>query len=179
MPVWVSLLRAVNLGARNQVSMPRLREVLPAAGFAEVRTHLQSGNVITRSSHRSPEVVARAVRDCVRQHFGFDVPVLVRSPAQLVDVLAWCPFPIEAADRPTAVHVLHLAGEPEPARVEALLDEALGPDAVAVRGCEAVVRYGDGSGAGRFSNDRVLARLGVEGTARNWRTLSALVALTS
>lgn len=179
MPVWVSLLRAVNLGARNQVSMRRLREVLPEAGFAEVRTHLQSGNVITRSRHRGPEAVAQAVRGCVREHFGVDVPVLVRSPAQLAAVLAWCPFPDEAEDRPAAVQVLHLVGEPEPQRVAALVADGSTAEVVAVQGAEAVVCYGNPAAAGGLSNDRVLARLGVDGTARNWRTLGALVRLTS
>ena len=53
MAVWISLLRAVNLGARNKVSMPVLRGLLEQAGFDEVRTYVQSGNIVTRSSQGS------------------------------------------------------------------------------------------------------------------------------
>ncbi len=77
MPVWVSLLRGINLGSHNQVNLPRLREALAGAGFAEVRTYVQSGNVVTTSGHRSDRVAA-AVRDVVREHFRLDVPVVVR-----------------------------------------------------------------------------------------------------
>lgn len=179
MPVWVSLLRGVNLGARNQVNMPRLRAALPDAGFEDVRTYVQSGNVITRSRHRSPDRVADAVRATVLEHFGIDAPVMVRSPLELRDVLAWSPFPDDAAARPTAVQVLHLAAQPDPEQVAALLAEDWSPDGVAVRGREVVVRYAEVMHTSRLQHADALKRLGVDGTARNWRTLQALVDLTT
>lgn len=178
MPVWVSLLRAVNLGARNKVPMPVLRERLVEAGFAEVRTYVQSGNVVTRSAHRSPARVGRIVQDVVATHFGVQTPVVVRSPAQLADVLTWNPFPAAAAAEPKLVQVLHLTGEPDPDATAALLAADLGTDEVAARGLELVVRYGGGVHGSRADAAIRSAKLGVEGTARNWRTLAALVDLT-
>jgi len=177
--VWVSLLRGINLGARNKVPMKQLREALAEAGFEDVRTYVQSGNVVTRSAHRNPDQVSGAVRGVVRQHFGIDVPVVVRSPQQLRDVLEWCPFPADAAERPTAVHVGHLTGKPDPERVAALVAEDWSPDGLAVRGEEVVVRYAETMHASRLQHAKVLNRLGVDGTARNWRTLQALVDLTA
>lgn len=179
MPVWVSLLRGVNLGARNKVNMPQLRAALPGAGFEDIRTYVQSGNVITRSRHRSPDRVADAVRATVLEHFAVDVPVMVRSPQQLRDVLAWSPFPRDADTRPTAVQILHLAAEPDPTQVAALLAEDWSPDGVAVRGQEVVVRYAEVMHTSRLQHASALKRLGVDGTARNWRTLQALVELTA
>lgn len=178
MPVWVSLLRAVNLGARNKVNMPRLREVLSDNGFRDVRSYVQSGNVITTSGHRSPERVAAAVRAVVRDHFGVDTPVVVRSPADLRAVHGWCPFP-EAAAAPTRVHVVHLTAEPDPDRLAALLAVERGQDGLAARGREIVVRYASSIDGSRLQHAMLLRRLGVDGTARNWRTLTALVDLTS
>ncbi len=179
MPVWVSLLRGVNLGARNKVNMPRLREALADAGFDDVRTYVQSGNVVTRSAHRSPNKVSDAVRAVVREHFDIDVPVVVRSPRQLRDVLAWCPFPDDAAARPTAVHVVHLTDEPDRDRVAALIAEDWSPDGLAARGGEIVIRYADVMHTSRLQYATALKRLKVDGTARNWRTLQALVELTA
>lgn len=179
MPVWVSLLRGINLGARNKVNMPRLRDALAAAGFDDVRTYVQSGNVITRSRHRSPDRVADTVRDVVQEHFAVDVPVVVRSPQQLRDVLAWCPFPEDAAARPTAVHVVHLDGGPDPDRVAALISADWSPDGVVARGQEIVIRYAELMHTSRLQHATALKRLGVDGTARNWRTLQALVELTA
>ena len=179
MPTWVSLLRGINLGARNQVNMPQLRKALDARGFENVRTYVQSGNVVARSRHRSAAAVGAAVAGVVREEFGLGVPVVVRTPAQLRAVLDWCPFPDDAAARPTAVQVLHLAGEPDADRVAAVLAEDWSPDGIAARGCEVVVRYDEAMHRSRLQHALLLKRLAVDGTARNWRTLQALVELAN
>jgi uncharacterized protein (DUF1697 family) len=175
--VWVSLLRGINLGAHNKVNMPALREALTAAGFRDVRTYVQSGNVIADSRHRSPDAVAEAVRAVLTAHFDVDVPVVVRTPSRLRAVRDWNPFPDDAADRPNQVHVIHLAGEPDLEQVGRLTGEDWEPDGLAVRGPEVVIRYADTMRTSRLQHAKVLKRLGVDGTARNWRTLTALVEL--
>lgn len=179
MPVWVALPRGINLGARNKVNMPRLRAALAAGGFAGVRTYLQSGNVVAESGHTEPAAVSDAVRAVLAEEFDVDVPVVVRTPEQLRAVLTWCPFPADAARRPTFVHVLHLAAEPDADRVAALRAEDWGPDELAVRGPEVVLRYDETMRTSRMQYPKVLKRLGVDGTGRNWRTLTALVDLAS
>jgi uncharacterized protein (DUF1697 family) len=178
MPVWVSLLRAVNLGARNKVSMPVLRELLEQAGFDEVRTYVQSGNIVTRSSHRSPDKVSAVIAAIIAEHFDVDTPVVVRSPQQLRAVLEWNPFPQAAAERPKLVTVCHLLETPKPPDVEALLAEDV-PEPIAVRGAELVIDYADNIHGSKVTPAWLSRRLKVEGTARNWRTLSALVEMTS
>ena len=176
MPTWVALLRAVNLGAHNKVSMPKLREALAEAGFSNVRTYVQSGNVVVDSTLRSPAKVATAVHDVIVEQFGVDTPVIVRTGRQLAEVLAWNPFP-EAVDRqPKLVAVIHLAANPAAAAVREVLAADVSPDEIAVRGQEVVVAWAKGTGNPR--TDRVLRKVGVPGTARNWRTLGALVELT-
>jgi uncharacterized protein (DUF1697 family) len=175
-PTWVALLRAVNLGAHNKVSMPKLRDALEAADFANVKTYVNSGNVVLDSSLRSPAKVGQVVHDVILDHFGVDTPVMMRTGAQLAKVLAWNPFPDAAAERPNLVWVLHLSGEPEAERVETFLAGDYGPVRVAHRGEEVVVDWHDRSG--RPTVDRGLKKLGVDATARNWRTLTALVELT-
>jgi len=180
MTVWVSLLRGINLGARNKVPMPALREALGEAGFGDVRTYVQSGNVVTSSRHRSPERVASTVRAVVAARFGLDVPVVVRSPAALRAVLDWDPFPDASATRPKVVQVAHLFGTPDPADVEALLAAAAAlPERVTVRGEEVVVDYVDAIHTATVQGPWLRARLGgIDATARNWRTLTALCELT-
>lgn len=174
MPVWVGLLRGVNLGARNQVNMPRLRQVLAEAGFGEVRTYVQSGNLVARTPHRSAHRFGDAVRACVREHFDLDVPVVVRTPAQLAELLAWNPFPDDAATRPTFVQVLHLVEPAAPERVAALLAEDWSPDEVMARGPEVVIRYAATVHGSRAQPATLTRRLGVDGTVRNWRTVQAV-----
>ncbi len=177
MAVWVALLRGINLGSHNKLAMPALRTALSDAGFVDVRTYVQSGNVVLRSSHRSPAAVARAVQGVVRECSGVDTPVIVRTPDQLREVLTWDPFPQPADARPTTVHVVHLDRTPAPAAVDAVLTADWGKDEIAVRGPEAVLHYAESMHGSRLQAVTVLRRLGVDGTARNWRTLCALVGL--
>ncbi len=82
MPSYVAFLRAVNVGKRF-VKMADLRGALEDAGFTDVETHIQSGNVRVRSRRRSPEAVAREVSGVLGEWAGFDVPAVVRTPAGL------------------------------------------------------------------------------------------------
>ncbi len=159
--------------------MPELREALVGAGLGDVRTYVQSGNVVTSSQHRSPDRVASLVRAVVAERFGLDVPVLVRSPEQLRAVLAWNPFPEAAAERPKSVQVAHLFAQPDPADVEALLAIDVSPERIAVRGREVVADFAGGIHASRLTGPWFARRLGgIDSTARNWRTLTALCELT-
>ena len=177
MQTWVALLRAVNLGSRNKVSMPALREALTEAGFVDVRTYVQSGNVVLRSEHDRADQVSAAVRDVVAARFGVDTPVVVRTGAELAEVLAWNPFPEAAERRPNLTLVMHLVREPEPARVRELLAADVAPDEIAARGLEIVIAHAETTQSTRTA--AALRRLGVDGTARNWRTLTTLVEMTS
>lgn len=79
MPVWIGFLRAVNVGKR-QVRMASLRTLLEAEGYEDVETHIQSGNLKVRSSARSAATVETDLRRAISAEFGFDVPVVVRTP---------------------------------------------------------------------------------------------------
>ena len=87
MPTYIAFLRAVNVGGRF-VKMAALRDALTQAGFADVQTHIQSGNVFVRSARRTSGPVALEVSRVITAHCGFDVPVVVRTPAQLRATLA-------------------------------------------------------------------------------------------
>ena len=176
MPTWVALLRAVNLGSRNKVPMPALRAVLTDAGCTDVRTYVNSGNVVFGSTLRSPARVGQAVHDLIAEHLGVDTPVIMRTGPQLAAVLDWNPFPDAAAERPNLVAVLHLSGAPEAAAVEAFLAGDYAPVRVAHRGEEVVVDWHERFG--RPQVDTALKKLGVHATARNWRTLTDLTGMT-
>jgi uncharacterized protein (DUF1697 family) len=86
MPSYVAFLRAVNVGGRF-VTMAGLRSALDGAGFTDVETHIQSGNVFVRSGRRSPQAVATEMSRVLGQWAGFDVPCVVRTPLQLREAL--------------------------------------------------------------------------------------------
>jgi uncharacterized protein (DUF1697 family) len=176
-PEWICLPRGINLGRVNKVNMPQLRKALAAAGFDDVRTYVQSGNILVNSRLRSAGKVSGAIRAVLTEEFDVDCAVIVRTPRQIRDILAWNPFPEQAAASPTTVQVIHLAAEPDPERVKAELATDWSPDGLAVHGLEACISHTGGMHASRLQHAPLLKRLGVNGTARNWRTLQAIAAM--
>jgi uncharacterized protein (DUF1697 family) len=170
---YVALLRAINLGATRRVSMPRLREVLADRGHPAVRTHLASGNVILDSPLPEDEL-ARDLTKAIEEEFAIDVPVVVRTGAELAAVLAADPLGGVATD-PSRYSVTFLPEAPPPDRVAAL-PPATGGEYV-VRGRELYLWLPDGvrvSAMGTWQWGRLL---GVAGTNRNWNTVTKLAEL--
>jgi uncharacterized protein (DUF1697 family) len=178
MPTWISLLRAVNLGSHNKVSMPALREHLADAGFEDVRTYVQSGNLVTTSAHRTEQGVARAVAKVVAERHGVDVPVIVRSPEDVARVLALDPFPAATKRQPKLVSVVFFEKPLVGGKAFAEHAISLGEEVV-VDGRELYISYtARGVHASTLTPAVLRRRLGQDGTARNWRTVQALVDLT-
>jgi uncharacterized protein (DUF1697 family) len=171
MTVWIGLLRAVNLGVRNKVPMAALREHLAAAGLEGVRTHLQSGNVIVRSSLD----VGPIIRAVVRDEFGVDEPVMTRSLDRWKEIVAANPFAAEARERPVMVRVIFLDEHPSPDRVKRLEER----DDVRVLDREVYVDYRDRFHGNPLNAAMVARRLGLHGTERNWATITKLLSLAS
>lgn len=180
MPTWICLLRGVNVGKARKLSMGALRGALTAAGLTDVRTYLQSGNVVASSRLSTPERVSALVRQVLASQFALDdVPVVSRLSTEMDEVIASNPFGVEAAQRPHMVRVIFLAAAPHATRVETLLSKQPLGENCRVVGDHVYVDYGDSSQvAGRTAAD-VIRALGVDGTERNWRTVLALAQLCS
>ena len=171
MTVWIALLRAVNLGVRNRVPMALLRERLAAAGLPGVRTHLQSGNLIVPSALDVGPIIRTVVRDV----FGVDEPVMVRSRDRLTEIAAANPFAAEAKERPVMVRVIFLDENPAPDRVKRLEER----DDVRVLDREVYVDYRDRFHGNSLSAAMVARRLGLHGTERNWATITRILELAA
>jgi len=177
MTAYVALLRAVNVGGRNSVSMPKLRESLAERGLDDVSTVLQSGNVLFTSS-KSETAVTKLVREVIVDAFGIEGAVLVRSGAEMAAVAKKNPFVKRGEERdPKTLHVAFLEKRPTKAAVAKLDPDRSPPDAFEVRGREVYLSYPNGSGRTKLGLSYLESVLGVEGTARNWRTVQRLAEL--
>jgi uncharacterized protein (DUF1697 family) len=177
MTAYVALLRAVNVGGRNSLSMPKLRETLAGRGLDDVSTVLQSGNVLFTSPQREP-AVTKLVRDTIAKEFGIEGAVVVRTAAEIAAVAAKNPFVERGEDRdPKSLHVAFLEKAPTKAAVGKLDPDRSPPDAFEVRGREVYLSYPKGSGRTKLNLSYLERVLKVEGTARNWRTVQRLAEL--
>lgn len=173
MPRYAVLLRAINLGAKRKVPMARLRELLEGAGFAEVATYVNSGNVVLSSSDSAAKVAAR-VAELLHDEFGFEVPTIVRTKAQLERVVADDPIP-GAAAVPNRYQVTFLERK-LPASTWTDVDPDAWGESTYVATPTELFTFTPGG----IRDDRMLRELGrahkdTPGTARNWSTVLKLV----
>lgn len=171
---WVALLRAVNLGPRNKVPMGELRVVLERSGLQDVRTYIQSGNVLFASPDgRGP--LARRIESDVAEAFGVVTTAILRTVAELHQIAAMHPFGPDTS----RTHVSFLTGEPDADGLARLAAFDAGADRVELAGSEAYLHYPNGVQGSRLTAARLEQLLGVPGTTRNWRTVTKLAELAS
>lgn len=173
---YVALLRAINVGKARQIGMPRLTELLTARGHGDVRTHLRSGNVVLDSTLDEAGLVTD-LEEAIEEEFGFPVPVVVRTGAEIAAVLAGDPFTLVATD--PAKYLVTFLPEPPAADRVAALPPAEGCGEYLVRGRELYLWLPDGVANTPLAAWKWDRLLGVPGTGRNWNTVMKLAELTA
>lgn len=176
MTTHVALLRGINVGGKHPLPMKELVAIFTEAGCTEVTTYIQSGNVVFRApaelARRLPEVAACRIRE----RFGFGVPVVLRTRAELAAVVRANPFLEPGADT-GPLHVMFLADEPSPDAVARLDPQRSPGDSFAVRGREVYLHCPAGVARTRLTNGYFDTTLGTTSTSRNWRTVLKLLEL--
>lgn len=155
--------------------MPDLRELLEGLGYEDVRTVVQSGNIVLTSS-KKPRSVERELEKAVAEKFGVDTKVVVRTRDELADVVKRNPFGKVAKD-PKRFQVSFLSAEPKAAVVKELSAADVEPEQVVVSGREVYAWYPDGIQKSPLAKLLTDKRLGVTATARNWNTVTKLLEL--
>ncbi len=171
----VALLRGINLGPNKRVPMPALRELLTDAGYDEVRTYVQSGNVVL-TSDAAPDRVARKCERLIAERFGFEVAVVVRTRDEIAEVVQRNPLG-DVALNPKRYQVSFLSAEPDPDLVREFLALATPPERLVSIGRELYAWHPDGVARSRLWAALAGKGLGVTATARNWRTVTTLLAM--
>lgn len=169
----LALLRGVNVGGRNRLPMAALAKTFVDQGCVDVRTYIQSGNVLFRAPVPALGRLAPTLRAAILKHFGLDVPVVLRSLPELDAIVARNPF-LAAGAAPSTLHVAFLVARPTAAQVAALDADRSPPDAFSVLGREIFLRFPNGVGGTKLSNAYFDRALGTTSTVRNWRTVEEI-----
>jgi uncharacterized protein (DUF1697 family) len=152
-----------------------LRELLTEAGYEDVRTYVQSGNIVLRSPATAGDL-ERDLHTLISERFGFEVPVVVRSRAQLAAVVKANPLG-DVVDNPKRYQVSFLdapLGDDVAQRLRALV---AGPEALVIDGREIYAWHPEGVARSKLWNGLAGKGLGVTATARNWTTVTTLLAM--
>jgi uncharacterized protein (DUF1697 family) len=170
---YVALLRGINVGAHNRVPMADVRSLMAGLGYEDVRTHLQSGNVIFRAPDAATADVERAIADRLEADLGLPVAVLVRTDDEFREVVAGNPV---VGEDPARLMVLFLS-EPLGHKLTEIDPARYAPEVFALRPAEIYLYCATGileSPLLKLFSER---RLGCAVTARNWRTVTRIAEL--
>ena len=177
MTIHIGLLRAVNLAGHNKIGMADLRELLAALGLQDVRSLLQSGNVVFRSDVHTAAQLEGVLEHAAAKRLGLETDFFVRTASDWKTIVAGNPFPEEAERDPSHLLVIFLKEAPDRKDVMALQSAITGREVVRAKGRHAYVVYPDGIGRSRLTSALIEKKLGTRGTGRNWNTVLKLGAL--
>jgi uncharacterized protein (DUF1697 family) len=175
----IALLRAVNVTGHNRVAMADLRRLVTGLGFQDVRSLLQSGNVVFRGDRRATTTLERLLEREAAARLDLQTDFFVRTAAEWTQVVAVNPFRREAARDPGHLVVMFLKAAPSAEQLKALRSVIKAREVVEMQDRQAFIVFPDGIGRSRLTTTLIEKKLGTRGTGRNWNTVLKLGALAA
>ncbi|MDQ6689957.1 MAG: DUF1697 domain-containing protein [Gemmatimonadota bacterium] len=172
----IALLRGINVGGHRSVGMTDLRTFLTQLGFDDVRSLLQSGNLVFGSRARTGAELERFLEAESVKHFAMEIDFFVRAPEEWKSIIRQNPFRKEAEADPGHLVVMLLKGPPRPEDVAALQAGITGPEIIRAKGRQLYAFYPNGQGRSRLTHAMIEKKLG-RCTGRNWNTVMKLAVL--
>lgn len=179
MNTYIAFLRAINVGGYRKIKMKDLREMLEKMGLKNVRTYIQSGNVVFDSDESDPKILETSIEQQILSDFGHDVPVMIRTDKQLQELIDKNPFEAKEVD-PFKLYVTFFLETPPQKKQEELISLTsdiekftfLNGDLFALIDKKTIKKV-------NFSNAYIERIIGIPGTNRNWKTVNKMVEMAS
>lgn len=175
MTQWIALLRGINVGGKNKLKMADFRASLEQAGFAEVQTYIQSGNVVFKAQGAKSDIRDNIISVLSDTH-GIIANVMILSPDELLAAIADNPY-AGGFEKPNWMFVVFLENTPTSPDMDALQNLTTPNERIALDGARFYFYAGDGAGRSKVITN-IDRKLGVSATARNWNTVLKLRDMT-
>jgi uncharacterized protein (DUF1697 family) len=176
MDTYIALLRGINVGGHKKVPMAELRELLTTSGFENVRTYIQSGNIILECSEINTTRIEDKIRRSIQSNFGFDVPVIVKTRQELEVILNTCSFSNEKKENSYFVLLSDIPASNLVKDVSEITFE--NEEFVIINDC-LYFHSSKGYGNSKFNMNAFEKKLNVKATSRNYKTMVKLIAMSS
>jgi len=174
MPIYISMLRGINVGGHKRIKMDQLRKSLDALGFEQVKTYIQSGNVVFKTRRTSPAALSKKIEERIVKDFGFSASVISRTAEEMSKMIAENPFLKQRGIDPAKLHVMFLSELPAPTALKKLAEVTVAPDQRQCSAREIYFYLPNGVSKSVLWNSPVDRILAVVTTTRNWRTVNTL-----
>ncbi len=175
MRTYVALLRGINVSGHKKISMAELRAILTNLGLSNVQTYIQSGNVIFQAVDENTQKLKGLIQKGIKDNFGFEVPVLIKTPNQLLTILNECPF---SEDKKVNSYFTLLYSEPEYTLMENLGGLKYPNEEIIITASCIYFYSSIGYGNTKYNNNFFERKLKVTTTARNYKTMLKLLSLS-
>lgn len=174
MPIYIAMLRGINVGGNKRIKMDGLRESFEALDFENVQSYIQSGNVVFKASKHPPVSLSKKIEDRILRDFAFPVLVITRTHVEMNTAIESNPFLKEGAIDPEKLHVVFLPEPPAPANLRELAALTTEPDRSRCLGKEMYLYLPNGFAHSSLANNPLERRLLKSATTRNWKTVNAI-----
>lgn len=172
---YIALFRGINVGGKNSLLMKELVAIMEVYGYTNIRTYIQSGNVVFESSRTKMKSFTKNIGESIETKYGFKPQIMVLTAADFRNAVAANPFP-KAANEPKSLHLYFLADKPQNPDIKALNELKTDSESFELIGGVLYLHAPDGIGRSKLAA-RAEKSIGVQATARNWNTIAKLLAL--
>lgn len=180
MQTFISILRGINVSGQKKILMADLKTLYERLKFKDVKTYIQSGNVIFKSDSKIPDIqLARKIGKAISAKYNFEVPVIIRTKEELEKIISQNPFAKEKKIDLQKLHVTFLSETPDKEKVELIKEADFLPDQFIINGKEIYLHIPNSYGETKLSNKFFENKLKVSATTRNWNTVNKLFELAS
>jgi len=177
MPIYISLLRGINVGGNKKIKMADLRDLYGTLNLNNVQSVLQSGNVVFDTASTDRDDIANTIEQAIESTYGFPSNILLRTLPEWEQIVTNPLFTEEQREDPRKLLVLFLRDDVETAQIDALKDTIPGREIIYHRGRELYIVYPDGMGRSKLDNKFIERRVNTTTTGRNWNTVNKLLTL--
>jgi uncharacterized protein (DUF1697 family) len=170
----IALLRGINVSGKNLIKMAQLADALGDTKLSNIRTYIQSGNIVFESENEVPTILEKIITDKIHERFGFEVPVQVLSRSELNHICDNNPFITDRNLSPEKLHLTLLSALPDPVLLNKIDSSVYSPDEFIVSAKAIYLYCPVGYGRARLNNTFFEKKLKVSATTRNWATVVKL-----
>lgn len=174
MPTYISLIRGINVGGHKKVKMDQLRKAVEALGFDQVRTYVQSGNLVFQGANQPTAAISKKIEAVILKNFGHEVAVITKTPEGLKAAIEKNPFSRDKTIAAERLYVTFLSGRPEAKHVKKLDAVSSGDDEYRWHDEIIYFHLPNGAGNSKLATAPIEKWCSLRATTRNWRTVNNL-----
>jgi uncharacterized protein (DUF1697 family) len=180
MPLYLALLRGINVSGKKIIKMEDLRKLMESTGYTNVKTYIQSGNVIFESKETLAKKIGAAIEALIQKQYGFDVTVFVIDKKSIEKAVDNNPFVEGREEEPSGfkkLYVTFLSEVPSQENIEKLRQAPIGNDLIETEGNILYFNMESKASDSKLSNNLIESKLKLRATTRNWNTTLKLLSM--